>query len=187
LKVALYYDNHQIWEKLRYLVNPQGGFYDRVKRAIKNIETEFNMSSGAFLIAFNRESNRNGIYRRCYQDPKDVIILANNATKIAEAMAWVKRGGPRLVYSVAPSAHDAPQSRSARVVAMEITDVDSEQESERTPQIYPCPHPYCSCTYTDDSSLYEHIRKIHHQNAEALVQRAKNRQVAGPDGWVDLP
>jgi hypothetical protein len=187
LKVALYYDSSQICEKLRYLADPQAGLRARMRRAIAHIGTEFGMSKGAFYIAFNRESNRNGIYRPCYQDPKDEIVLANNATKIAEAMTWVKRGGPRLVNTVTPSAHDVTQPKSPSVVAMEITDDASEKESEPTPQIYPCPHPYCSCTYNNDSSLYEHIRKIHHQNAEALVQRAKNRQVAGPDGWVDLP
>lgn len=194
LKVALQYDNSQIDEKLMQLGYAKYIAYERIKSATRWIEKLYRISSGAFLIAFNRESNRNGIYRSVHESPKDEIMLARNAAKINEAMAWVKRGGPRV-----PTASSSPKSRTVTVPVS--TNDNTEKEAEPTAasifdkklkeaqvsKTYPCPHPYCSCTFTTANNNYKHICEVHYQASETLVQRAKARQIAGSLGWVDLP
>jgi len=194
LKVALQYDNSQIDEKLMQLGYAKHIAYERIKSATRWIEKLYRISSGAFLVAFNRESNRNGIYRPVHENPKDEIMLARNAAKINEAMAWVKRGGsriptispsPKSLTVAAPVSTDTSKADEAEPTAASIFDKKlKEAQSSKT---YPCPHPYCSCTFTTANDNYKHICETHHQASETLVQRAKARQIAGPLGWVDLP
>jgi len=194
LKVALQYDNLQIDGQLMQLGYAKYIAYDRIKSATRWIEKLYKISSGAFLIAFNRESNRNGIYRPVHESPKDEIMLVRNAVKINEAMAWVKRGGSRIATT-------SPSPESRRIVAPVSTNANTEKEAEPTAasifdkklkeaqasKYYVCPHPYCSCTFTTASDNYKHICEVHFHASETLVQRAKARQIAGPLGWVDLP
>ncbi|KAH0285149.1 hypothetical protein M436DRAFT_86034 [Aureobasidium namibiae CBS 147.97] len=194
LKVALHYDNSQLYEKLCALGFVKQTLRYRMRSAIKWIEYEFKISSGAFGIAFNREATRNGVYRPVHENPRDDIILARNAAKISEAMAWVKRGGSRI-----PTTSPSPKSRT--VAASVFTNDSKENEAEPTAasifhkkldqaqvsKTYPCPHPYCSCTFTTANDNYKHICEVHYQASETLVQRAKARQIAGPLGWVELP
>lgn len=194
LKVALHYDNSQIDEKLLQLGYSKYIAYSRIVSATKWIEKKFKITSGAFLVAFNRESNLNGIYRPVHVIPSDEILLSRNAAKIAEAMAWVKKGGPRTptASSLLPGPRNVGalatkndnKENDSEVTAASIFDKKLKKAQEA--KTYPCPHLYCSCTFTTASDNCTHICEVHHQAAETLVQRAKDGQIAGPNGWVDL-
>lgn len=109
-------------------------------------------------------------------------------------MAWVKKGGPRIPFVSSP----LPKPRN--VAALATKNDNKENESKVTAasvfdkkfkkaqmlKTYPCPHLYCSCTFTTASDNYTHFCQVHHHAAETLLQRAKDGQIAGPYGWVDL-
>ena len=195
LKVALHYNNSQIDEKLQQLGYAKGLARARILSATRWIERHFKITSGGFLVALNLESNRSSVYRHVDVSLRDQVLLSHHAAKIEEAMAWVKKGGPR---TPAP----APQPKPCSIAAIAPTnDTNKENESEATAasifdiklkkaqmsKTHVCPHLYCSCNFTTAKDNYTHIREVHFQAAESLIQRAKARQIAGHLGWVDLP
>lgn len=194
LKVALHYTNAQIDDKLVQLGYTKRIAYARILSATRRIEKHFNITSGAFLTAFNRESSLNGIHRPFHIYPRDQVLLSHHAAKINEAMAWIKKGGPRP-----PTASPSPKARSVALPVpsddnkeneVEITAAsifDEKLQKAQMPKTFVCPHIYCSCSFTTAKDNHRHIREVHYQAAEALVQRANDGQIAGPDGWVDLP
>lgn len=127
LKVALHYNNSQIDEKLQQLGYAKGIARSRSLAATRWIEKHFNITSGGILVASNLESNFNGVYRHVEVSLRDQVLLSHHAAKIEEAMAWVKKGGPR---TPAPA---LPQSKPCNVAALAPTnDNNKENESEAT-------------------------------------------------------
>ncbi|KAG9674809.1 hypothetical protein KCU95_g16505, partial [Aureobasidium melanogenum] len=110
LKVGLQYSNQEIAKKVaeaavgstKKFSTGASGVVKRINTGIDFIEKEFGMDVGAFRTAYDTERKNNGIPIRG-KDGVDDQVLAANASKINDAMAWVKSGGPRPVVAVAPA------------------------------------------------------------------------------------
>ncbi|KAG9825928.1 hypothetical protein KCU98_g7335, partial [Aureobasidium melanogenum] len=110
LKVGLRYSNQEIAKKVaeaaagsnKKFSTGASGVVKRINTGIDFIEKEFNMDAGAFRTAYDTARKDNGISIRG-KDGVDDQVLAANASKINEAMAWVKSGGPRPAAAVAPA------------------------------------------------------------------------------------
>lgn len=110
LKVGLNYSNQEIAKKVaedaegknKKFSTGASGVVKRINTGIDFIEKEFDMDVGAFRTAYDTARKNNGIPTRG-KDGVDDQILAANASKINEAMAWVKAGGPRPAATVAPA------------------------------------------------------------------------------------
>ncbi|KAG9966433.1 hypothetical protein KCU61_g1096, partial [Aureobasidium melanogenum] len=110
LKVGLHYSNQEIAKKVaedavgnnKKFSTGASGVVKRINTGIDFIEKEFNMDAGAFRTAYDTARKNNGISIRG-KDGVDDQVLAANASKINDAMAWVKAGGPRPAAAVAPA------------------------------------------------------------------------------------
>lgn len=112
LKVGLLYSNQEIAKKVaeaavgstKKFSTGASGVVKRINTGIDFIEKEFGMDVGAFRNAYDTERKNNGIPIRG-KDGVDDQVLAANASKINDAMTWVKTGGPRpaVAAAVAPA------------------------------------------------------------------------------------
>jgi hypothetical protein len=184
LKVALHHDNRRITDRVSR-DSPTTGVGQRTVAATDWIEAEFEISRGAFRIAFDRECCRNGVNRFNHYDvPSEEKRLAANTARISEAMAWVKRGGPRPISAPLPSTPGT---------SMDLTDNVSQQRHElqpipdhpapainetlekELPRVYSCPHPDCSEMFSKMPLLNTHILSNHLQNAGQLLKDASTQ------------
>ncbi|KAH0381709.1 hypothetical protein KCU92_g6881, partial [Aureobasidium melanogenum] len=123
LKVGLHYSNQEIAKKVseaaagsnKKFSTGASGVVKRINTGVDFIEKEFDIDVGAFRTAYDTARKDNGIPIRG-KDGVDDQVLAANASKIKEAMAWIKTGGPRPAAAVAP-APAAPGLAPARSVA----------------------------------------------------------------------
>ncbi|KAK6004356.1 hypothetical protein QM012_008218 [Aureobasidium pullulans] len=124
LKVGLEYSNQEIARKVaedavrqnKKASTSSSGVVKRINTGIDFIEKEFEIDVGAFRTAYDTARKNNGIPIRG-KDGVDDQILAANAPKINEAMAWVKAGGPHPANAVAPApvrSGYAPASRNLK-------------------------------------------------------------------------
>ncbi|KAI4734022.1 hypothetical protein E4T50_15435 [Aureobasidium sp. EXF-12298] len=110
LKVGLQYSNQEIAKKVaedamgtnKKFSTGASGVVKRINTGVDFIEKEFDIDVGAFRTAYDTARKNNGIPIRG-KDGVDDQVLAANASKIKEAMAWVKAGGPRPAAAVAPA------------------------------------------------------------------------------------
>jgi hypothetical protein len=109
LKVGLQFSNQDIAKKIaeeatgrnKHFSNGASGIVKRINTGIDYIEKEFNIDAGAFRTAYDRERKMNSIPTRG-KDEVDDQTLADNASKINDAMMWIRAGGPRVIIPVAP-------------------------------------------------------------------------------------
>ncbi|KAG9600879.1 hypothetical protein KCU77_g3106, partial [Aureobasidium melanogenum] len=110
LKVGLEYSNQEIAKKVveaavgsnKKFSTGASGVVKRINTGIDFIEKEFDIDVGAFRTAYDMARKNNGIPIRG-KDGVDDQVLAANASKIDDAMAWVKSGGPRPAATAAPA------------------------------------------------------------------------------------
>ncbi|KAH0021042.1 hypothetical protein KCU78_g6269, partial [Aureobasidium melanogenum] len=110
LKVGLHYSNQEIAKKVaeaaagsnKKFSTGASGVVKRINTGIDFIEKEFGMDVGAFRTAYDTARKNNGIPIRG-KDGVDDQVLAVNATKINDAMTWVKTGGPRPAAAGSPA------------------------------------------------------------------------------------
>lgn len=110
LKVGLQYSNQEIAKKIaeeatssnKRVSASASGIVKRINTGIDFIEKEFGIDVGAFRTAYDTARKNNGVPIRGKEGVDDHVLNAN-ASKINEAMAWVKAGGPRPAPAVAPA------------------------------------------------------------------------------------
>ncbi|KAH0261931.1 hypothetical protein KCU91_g13721, partial [Aureobasidium melanogenum] len=118
LKVGLHYSNQEVAKKVaeaavssnKKFSTGASGVVKRINTGIDFIEKEFEIDVGAFRTAYDTARKNNGIPIRS-KDGVDDQVLAANASKINEAMTWVKSGGPRpipVLTGYAPARSVAP-------------------------------------------------------------------------------
>ncbi|CAC9894326.1 unnamed protein product [Aureobasidium pullulans] len=95
LKVGLKYSNKTISESLKtHGLKLSSGVVKRINVAIDWIESEFAIDKDAFRTTYDRERRAADIPARGKDEVEDDVLEANRS-KIANAMTWVKTGGPR--------------------------------------------------------------------------------------------
>lgn len=116
LKVALVFDNHKIVTECKSDSLPKGqkiqhasAVVKRINTAVNWIEEQYEMDTGAFRTAYDRQRRENAINIRGKEAVSDAV-MAVNSLKIELAMEWIKLGGPR------PDSNDAPYATAATTV-----------------------------------------------------------------------
>jgi len=105
LKVALKLSNKEIAKRLG--MEKGSGLVKRINVAIEFIESEFGIDQEAFRTAYDRERRANDIPARGKEEVSEETLDANK-DKIAEAMAWIKTGGPRPAPTTAAASVATP-------------------------------------------------------------------------------
>jgi hypothetical protein len=184
LKVALHYDNRRIKDRI-FRDERTSDISHRVEVPTEWIESEFGITRGAFRVAFNREAPRNGVARFWRYDlPSEKNGLAANACRISEAMAWVKRGGPRPASTALPSTsgtsidltdNNFQQKHELQPIPDHPVPAINKSSEEELPRIYSCPHPDCTEKFSKMPLLNTHILSNHLQNAGQLLKDASTQ------------
>jgi hypothetical protein len=172
LKVALHYNNNKIAAHTVGLSDAVTTVIKRIRTAIEWIAFEFNIDDQTFHTAFNRERRLQGVYHWSHKDKVDETVLAINADKINEAMAWIKEGGP---YS---SLATDTLKKVDQITT--VTDKTSKQ-----PLIYACPHADCSERYRNTSLLKRHIQSRHPENSRMLLRYVETQMPFGCPGLIN--
>ncbi|CAD0100052.1 unnamed protein product [Aureobasidium mustum] len=115
LKVGLQYSNQEIAKKVaddavannKKSSASSSGIVKRINTAIDFLEKEFEIDIGAFRTAYDTARKDNGIPIRG-KDGVDDQTLTANGSKIRDAMAWIKAGGPRPAVAIAPAPAPIP-------------------------------------------------------------------------------
>lgn len=104
LKVGLKYSNKTISESLKtHGLKLSSGVVKRINVAIDWIESEFAIDKDAFRTTYDRERRAADIPARGKDEVEDDVLEANRS-KIANAMTWVKTGGPRPLPTIVTGA-----------------------------------------------------------------------------------
>ncbi|CAD0114610.1 unnamed protein product [Aureobasidium uvarum] len=110
LKVGLVYSNQKIAENCKSDSLPKNeqlrhtsAVVKRINTGVNWIEDQYEIDSGAFRTAYDRQRRINGIPIRGKDEVDDDVITANHS-KIDAAMTWIRMGGPRPADDHAP--HD---------------------------------------------------------------------------------
>ncbi|THW10868.1 hypothetical protein D6D24_07604 [Aureobasidium pullulans] len=107
LKVGLRLSNKDIAKRLGF--DYSSVIVKRMTVAVDYIESEFDIDQNCFRTLYDRERKAAEVATRGKDEASEQALTANEG-KIAQAMAWIKAGGPRPTRTTA-GAHAAPFGR----------------------------------------------------------------------------
>lgn len=108
LKVALRLSNKDIAKRLGF--DYSSVIVKRMTVAVDYIESEFDIDQNCFRTLYDRERKAAEVATRGKDEASEQALTVNEG-KIAQAMAWIKAGGPRPTRTTA-AAHAAPFGRA---------------------------------------------------------------------------